>query len=542
MAAANAISDQSMLRKPRSVYLLLGIGLFMAAAGIALVAGFAAERQNQASLETQTALAKFQADDVYDEMLGMLKRAAFNQDGYENISRHWNRQWIDHQLGDNLDAIGIAAMAVYGTDGDLHYARANHKIGRISQTDLATARGLKEILAVERATRVKAPSKLHTGIVIIGGRIFVAAAAGVAPQNLLDAPAAPELQHTLVFLKPLTIHYFEGLADGFDIRNLRLTRDASQGYARYALNDAAGKPLAWLEWEAQKPGDGMLNALLPFLFGMFVLLAVIQGTILHRWLKMQRALYISDANAMAAQQESHAKSVFLGTISHELRTPLNAIIGFSEVMTSQLFGPLGSVRYGEYAEHIKTSGLTLMQIVNDLIEIARIQRRDTALEREAIDVADCARRAMDEARSAAAAKRISLSLEGNAGNVWCIGSKLSFAQVLGRLLQYAVRYSFNDAKVTVGVNHSNQDIAVSITNQCQGIPPAELENINKLFLMSNDHLITNEYDTILGLVVADGLMKAMGGKFSIASTPGVGTTITLHLPRTEAPQTAKAAA
>jgi signal transduction histidine kinase len=255
----------------------------------------------------------------------------------------------------------------------------------------------------------------------------------------------------------------------------------------------------------------------------------------RRWQILQRELITAETKAVAAEEESRTKSAFLGSISHELRTPLNAIIGFSDILLKQLFGPLGSPRYQDYAAHIHSSGQALLTIVNDVIELARIEARDTALEHEAIDAASCTLGVIEAARNDAAAKRISLVFEGQTHDAWCIGSALSFRQVLTRLVEYAIRYSKECGTITISLTRDVKEIALNVTDEGNGVPPADFEKLGRIFRHSENHMVTSDYDTGLGLVVVKGLMDLMGGSLSIASEAGAGTTVTLRLPAAEAP-------
>ena len=530
-----------MYRCCQSIYAYLGAGLTIAVVAILLITGTAATRQNEQSLQTQHVIAGHETDDAYDQLGGKLTQMVFWQDAFDNVARRWNQKWVDYQFGPYLESTGIHHTAIYGPNATLrfvwdHERHDQNRPAEVSRASLAKAQGLTALLKSVRVPSAHRPPKVQEGIVTVAGVPYFAVAAAVTPENGADFPIAQEWQYTVLFLAPATVANFQALSGGFGARNLRIVRDgnAPEGYATYPLGDAAGHPLAWLEWAPQRPGADFLRAIIPASLVVFLLLGLLQAGIVRRWQVLQRDLFTAEAKAVAAQAESRTKSVFLGTISHELRTPLNAIIGFSDVLLHRLFGPLGSTRYEEYAGYIKTSGTALLKIVNDLIEIARIEARDTAIEKQHLDAAYAARLAVEGASERAAAKNVTLILDAVDGSAWCEGSPLSFCQAIERVLDNAIRHSREGSTVTVSALRLEHDAVVEVRDTGDGIPPERLADLGKPFGHSESHLVTGNGGAGLGLSISMGLMRVMGGSLSIESEVGVGTTVRLRLPGAEA--------
>ena len=419
-----------MPRKYRSIFVYLGISLTIAIATIAVVSGFAASHENSQSLATQQVVMQHETDDAYRQIEGQLTQMIFWQDAYENIVRHWNQKWVAYQFGPYQETNGNHLVAIYGSSGQLLFLHAGGRLAHISAADLARASGLSVLLKSVAHERMRQPPALHKGITLIGGAPYFAVTGSVTPEQAADLPLAQQQPFHVVFFAPVTAANYGALTKGFAAydTNIVVGNKHFAGFVSAPLTDAAGHPLAWLQWKVQLPGGTLLRTMLPALIVVFLLLAVLQGLIVRRWQRMQRELFLADARAQSAKEESRAKSVFLGTISHELRTPLNAIIGFSDVLLHRLFGPLGSPRYEDYAAHIQSSGYSLLKTVNDLIEIARIEARDTGVERQRVDAALAAQLAIEGAVHAALRKNVELFLSAAQDGAWCRGSELSLSQ------------------------------------------------------------------------------------------------------------------
>ena len=529
-----------MYRCCKSIHVYLGAGLAIAIVAIALVSGFAASRQNELSLNTQKVIARYETGDTFDRLHVTLLQMAYWQEAYERIGRRWDQKWVAYQFGPYLDASAIHLDAIFGPDGQLRFLYTGNSGAHLSKESLAKADGLTALLkAVHAVPKTPQPPRVREGMVTIAGVPYFASAGIITPEHAADFPIARERQFTAVFFRPATIADYDALSNGFGAKEMRISRTGNTpaGLAAFALADVSGKPLAWLDWKPEAPGADFLRAVIPPMIVVFLLLALVQAIIVRRWQTLQRELFTAEAKVFAAQEESRTKSIFLGTISHELRTPLNAIIGFSDVLLNRMFGPLGSTRYEEYAGHIQASGYALLKIVNDLIEIARIEARDTAIERQRIDAAYTARLAIENMRERAAARKVTLVFDAVEGNAWCEASALSLCQAIERVLDNAIRHSKEGASVVVSALRYKSEVVVEVRDTGDGIPAERLADLGKPFGHTENHLISGNGGAGLGLSIVKGLMRLMGGSLSIASEEGVGTTVTLHLPAVETPRT-----
>lgn len=230
---------------------------------------------------------------------------------------------------------------------------------------------------------------------------------------------------------------------------------------------------------------------------------------------------------LKAEMSNRAKSAFLSHMSHELRTPLNAIIGFSDILRLESFGSLSNPRYVEYAGYIGDSGHHLLGIINDLLELSRIDNNDFTISTEKIPAADivtfCARTVSDGANAGR------VLVNGDGGGVIDADPRL-LRQVLINLLSNALKYSPHDTIVTVEVvSDAAGALGFQVIDQGKGIPEDKLEAVMQPFLQLDDRGLTN-HGLGLGLFLANRFMQLHGGHIELVSAPGRGTMATAWLP------------
>ena len=216
------------------------------------------------------------------------------------------------------------------------------------------------------------------------------------------------------------------------------------------------------------------------------------------------------------------KRSFLRVVSHELRTPLNSIIGFSEILSKELCGPLGSPQYREYAEHVRQSGLKLLKLVNQLLEIARLEGGGADLEliAEPLDHAldDVLASLRDE--TAARAVRIVVADEGRLPAV--VADPRGLRTVLTNLLQNAVAHSPEGGEVRVSAAPSGDGVRVLIEDDGPGVDPDDVARLMRPFEQGEAALTRQAEGPGLGLPIVALLCRAMGGGFRLVAERGRG--------------------
>lgn len=227
---------------------------------------------------------------------------------------------------------------------------------------------------------------------------------------------------------------------------------------------------------------------------------------------------------------NRAKSELLANMSHELRTPLNAIIGFSDSINAEIFGPLGHRKYGEYVVDIYNSGVHLLELVNDILDVSAIEAGRLELHPGEIDIAALVNACTRLIRQRANAGEVQLdtTLEDNLPSFYADERRMK--QILLNLLANAVKFTLNDGKVRLSVTSKAKAIVFTVSDTGIGMSPAEVEKAMTQFGQVDSSLARKHEGSGLGLPLTKGLVELHGGILEIQSEKGAGTSVTVTFP------------
>jgi cell cycle sensor histidine kinase DivJ len=235
-----------------------------------------------------------------------------------------------------------------------------------------------------------------------------------------------------------------------------------------------------------------------------------------------------EAARMAAEQQNAGKSRFLANMSHELRTPLNAIMGFSDIMRQRLFGPI-SDRYADYAELIHESGAHLLELINDVLDMSKIEADRFELAREAFDPREAVSAALRLMRGQADRAGVSLRgvlppefMEANA-------DRRAVKQIAINLLSNALKFTPRGGAVTLTLQGAGESLELIVADTGVGIAPDDLERLGRPFEQAGD-ASQKAAGSGLGLSLVRAFAELHGGEMCIESTLGEGATVIVRMP------------
>lgn len=247
----------------------------------------------------------------------------------------------------------------------------------------------------------------------------------------------------------------------------------------------------------------------------------------ERLMQAQSELVREKRNAEAANS---SKTTFLANMSHELRTPLNAIIGFSDSIRSQFFGPIEGKKYVEYASDIHNSGLHLLQIINDILDVSVVEAGKLELQKEPIDMDALVGQCLNLVHGRASDTGVTVTKNIDPAEDSFVADELRLKQVLVNLLNNAVKFTKPGGSVVVlGKAMGTGGYVLSVTDTGIGMTENGIAKAVIPFERPDEHDFNPE-GTGLGLPLSKQLVELHGGTLEITSTPGKGTTVTISLP------------
>jgi signal transduction histidine kinase len=232
-----------------------------------------------------------------------------------------------------------------------------------------------------------------------------------------------------------------------------------------------------------------------------------------------------------AESASRAKSRFLANMSHELRTPLNAVIGFADILGNEMMGPLGSPRYKEYAEDIRASGSHLLQLINDILDLSKIEAGKLDLHEEWLVLGEVIESARAMVAEKAVRQGLLLRVDVPAALPRLLADRRLTLQVLLNLLSNAVKFTPTGGRISIDAFRADDlGLAVRVGDTGIGIAEADIPIVLQPFGQVEGAFQRSHDGTGLGLPLSLSIMQLHGGRMDIASRPGEGTKVTIHFP------------
>ncbi len=258
-------------------------------------------------------------------------------------------------------------------------------------------------------------------------------------------------------------------------------------------------------------------------------------------LERQKAeLSTANANYQAekerAEAANKAKSEFLANMSHELRTPLNAILGFSEILMNGMFGPLGSPKYLEYSRDIHDSGKHLLNVINDILDMSKIEAGHMRIQTEAVDLKPLIEETLRLTSIAAQDKAIAIR-QRLCDNLHVVADRRALKQIMLNILSNAVKFTNEGGHVELRARKVDGGMLLTIADSGIGIPQEAISKIGHPFEQVQSQYAKSKGGSGLGLAISRSLIALHGGRMRIRSRVGKGTVVSLHIPDLSAAET-----
>ena len=243
---------------------------------------------------------------------------------------------------------------------------------------------------------------------------------------------------------------------------------------------------------------------------------------LNRELKGQRQVAIT---------ASRAKSDFLARMSHELRSPLNAILGVSEVIAGRVFGAEGTDRYEDYARNINQAGAHLLELINDILDLSKVEAGELQLSLEPIELKELINSSVQLMTPIAEKRGVQLVVDLGRSPLSLVADRRRLRQMIVNLVSNAIKFTLAGGTVMITAHQEQGNILIDVADSGIGMNAEQIKVALQPFGQVPTDSPYAQVGTGLGLPIVDSLVKLHGGKLDIQSTPNVGTTVTLTIPK-----------
>ncbi len=237
-----------------------------------------------------------------------------------------------------------------------------------------------------------------------------------------------------------------------------------------------------------------------------------------------------NAALFEAQQANRVKSEFLANMSHELRTPLNSIIGFAESISLEMFGPHANPKYGEYSADILSSATHLLSVINDILDLSRIEAGETRVEDDVIDLQKLIGESVSMVRPLAAGRQQAVRVDTPENLPPLIADSRLVRQILLNILSNAIKYTGVGGSISIAAGQSDSMLFFSVSDTGVGIAEEDLDHVLEPFGQARAAAHITHPGTGLGLAICKHLAELHGGRLKLDSKLGIGTTVTVYMP------------
>ncbi|CAN7461072.1 ATP-binding protein [Phenylobacterium sp. LjRoot225] len=522
-----------------AVILVALVAFAMIMLGFASLIVYAGVATNRITQARETELLQRAADRRLVTLLEDLTSATVWNDAYEKSIRPTDWEWLDVNFGQYYSQYlkHDLTIAFDAQDRPFYASLGGQRVPvkRLESFASAVRPILLQVRAREHATIIANPQSLGFPRVAaagagvrVGRDVYLAQASTVVPE--------PGYKGRLVARHPIVVtairigpKYLEALNTDYGLRRARLVAAVPPSGPSVAVRGSDGAPIGALVWTPEQPGVGVYANAKWTILAVAALITLLLAVLVRRMDRMTFELRVARENADAANR---AKSEFLANISHEIRTPLNGVLGMAHVMSAADL----SAPQRERLTVIQESGATLLALLNDVLDLSKIQAGKLELEQTAFNLHDLCRTVCATFEGLAAAKDLQLGFTIEAGDpLWWKGDALRIRQVLSNLISNAVKFT-EQGTVRLHAAAAEGGLAFSVIDTGIGLRQDQVARLFQKFSQADASTTRRYGGSGLGLAICYDLVHLMGGELRVQSALGEGSAFTFILPLQDAPE------
>ena len=486
---------------------------------------FAASEQDRLSIESERAVLRHELDSQAQTFQSFATDNAWWDTAVIKIILVEDMEWLESVLGTSARDIEFVdgSMALRG-DHSVIFSSTTSNPGKLS---IAPAKLLSAGLSHALKTlNIKEDASKHTvsGLLAVDGMLVAFGASLVHPNNVgsFELPL-PDARPVVVFYGVLSDAEIAQIGADNLVRELQHFSEQPTTPGMLALKDADEHIVSWLGWVPKDPGTQMaLDMVGPaFILLAFVVFAMVRFT--------------KQATRLVAglEQANKSKTSFLASMSHEVRTPLNSILGFTELISLELFGKVEGRKNKEYLGLIRNSGEHLLAIINDILDISKLEAGKYDVYAEKVDPASIVKNCLAMVETVALDRGVTLTNQCETVSLY--SDERIMRQVLLNILSNAVKFTNRDGVVHVVGEGRPDHYVIEVTDTGIGMSAKDIEVAFETFGQVQNEYARSHSGTGLGLPLVNRFMTLLDGDIGISSKLGKGTTVTLIFPyRTQA--------
>jgi signal transduction histidine kinase len=483
--------------------------------------------QNRASIQASEKLFRAVLSERYERLSQLVLEYGYWDEAVDKLITIRDESWVEDNFGSYLkETLKISTAHILDDRNNSTISNINGKI--IDNADVKKyGETLTLIVKNARGTEVNKEPVPVSGILATENSIHVTSAVRMTTYFEKDgAEVDLSTNHVLLFTQEVDKLYLEQISKDYLLSELRISPKAPSFWeAGTAIKAFDGSEQGYFVWNPELPGSRMIPAMGAAVAFVFVLMTATAIIFVQR--TTQYAILLDNARA-EADRANRTKSEYLNNVTHEMRTPLNALIGFSGIMQRQMYGPLENEKYRDYVDDISSASRHMLDVVNDLLDLAKIETGELVLEFEDIDLNETVVSAVNYVQDGAREKAIELRIEQADDEMVIRSNNRYVRQILLNLLSNAIKFTKPGGSVTCSTTRTtNGGAEIKVIDTGIGIRDDELLKVLEPFGQATKAGEEKSSGTGLGLPITKILAEKLGGTFTLESMEGEGTTATI---------------